>query len=159
MANIHNAKDLKIAAIFIGIEDTPHKKPFLERYFSDAYIHIDMAVLGSRGREQTMLRQCYRHGESYVTDCPNLTFNKRKRYIDSAKQNGYRVIGYYFPIDELIEKQSKQPIPNKMLLRSYMKMRERLDIPSYSEGFDEIYTVSFRSGDFETEKLNKDTSI
>ncbi len=152
MVGLAAGNDLKLAVIFIGT-NTYAKEQYFNRYFADAYVHILLAELSSRQRERSILRQCYRHGESFVVDSANLTKADRARYIEDAKSKGYRIIGYYFGFDERVEEELLLPYPDKDLLRAYNKMQTKFQMPEYSDGFDEIYSVTpMRSGEFKTEK-------
>ncbi len=149
----NDAKELKLAVIFVGT-NTSAKEEFFSRYFSDAYILILLSELATRQRERSVLRQCFRHGESFVVDNANLTKSDRARYIMDAKDKGYRIICYYFNFDEHIEDELDVPIPDRDLLRAYTKMKTKAQFPEYSEGFDEMYTVTpLKSGEFKTERV------
>ena len=144
---------LKIAVVFIG-SHASGKTLFFERYFSDAYTHIELSALRTRQREKSALRQCYKHSDSFVADNPNLTPDDRARYIPEAKEKGYRVIGYYFSMDERIAEEMESASPDKEMLRVYEKDMKKLRMPTIDEGFDELYKVTLtRGGDFKTEKL------
>lgn len=153
MTNARTDAKLKIAVIFIG-SHASGKTLFFERYFSDAYTHIELASLRTRQREKSALRQCYKHSDSYVADNPNLTAADRARYVPEAKGKGYRVIGYYFSMEERIAEETESTTPDREMLKVYEKDMSKLQMPSLDEGFDELYKVTLtRGGEFKTEKL------
>ncbi len=149
----YGEKDLKLAVIFIGTNISA-KEQFFDRYFSDAYIHILLSELITRQRERSAVRQCFKHGESFVVDNANLTEADRARYIFNAKDKGYRIIGYCFNFRDNIEDELDRPMPDRDLLRAYNKQKTKLEFPEYSEGFDEIYSVTpLKSGEFKTDRI------
>ena len=148
-----DTNNLKLAVIFIGTNNAA-KDQFFSRYFDGAYIRILLSQLITRQREHAALRQCFKHGDSFVIDNDNLTEKDRARYIPEAKEAGYRIIGYYFNFDDRIEEKLADPLLNRDLLRAYNKMNTKAEFPEYSEGFDEIYSVTLqRSGEFKIEKI------
>ena len=147
------SKDLKLAVIFIGTNKAA-KDQFFNRYFADAYIRILLSEMISRQRERSVIRQCFKRGDSFVADSANLTEAQRARYISPARDEGYRIVGYYFNFDDRIEEELSLPMCDGELLRAYTKMKEKAQFPEYSEGFDEIYVVTpQRSGEFKIEKI------
>ena len=150
---IASTTDIKIAVLFIGVQGAG-KTGFYGRYFSSAYARIALGELGSRQAERQSLSDCISHGVSYVIDAQNLTRQDRCRYFSAAQKAGYRVIGYYFPCemnDSLIR---SGLMGDKNAKRRYKKALERLEIPDYSEGFDELYTVNIeRTGEYITQRM------
>jgi len=153
MTNSRTDTKLKIAVVFIG-PPASGKTLFFQRYFSDAYTHIELSSLKTRQRERSMLRQCYKHNDSYVADNLNLTAADRARYVPEAKEKGYRVIGYYFSMEDRIAEEEESASPDREMIKAYEKTMSRLQMPNAEEGFDELYKVTLtRGGDFKTEKL------
>ncbi len=86
----------------------------------------------------------------FVVDNTNPTLAERKFFIETAKVNKYKVIGYYFKssIEEALKRNSersgKERIPDVGILGCYTK----LVVPSYQEGFDQLYYVKTKAGNF-----------
>ena len=65
-----------------------------------------------------MLMEAVDSGKSCVIDNTNVSVAERKKYIDIAKEHGYKIIGYYFrsAIDECRmrndQRQGKKKVPN-----------------------------------------------
>lgn len=145
--------DIKIAVLFVGVQGAG-KTGFFQRYFSDAYTRISLGELGSRQAEKQTLSDCISHGVSYVIDAQNLTREDRRRYFTAAHENGYRVVGYYFPCGMNDALSRSGFVGDKNAKRRLKKAFERLEIPDYSEGFDELYTVNIeRTGEYITQRM------
>jgi predicted kinase len=95
------------------------------------------------------LEACLGSGQKFVVDNTNPTIEGRKRYIVPAKAANFEVVGYYFElsITEALERNRKRPekkrIPDEGILGTYHK----LEIPSFTEGFDKLYRVKIDAQD------------
>lgn len=134
--------------IFMGLQGSG-KSTFYHERFNDL-AHVNLDELHTRNKEKIMLQECIESHESFVVDNTNPQIQDRERYILLAKENGYRVIGYYFAskISDCIERNSKREgkarVPDKAILATHRK----LELPSYMEGFDELYHVEIRNDEF-----------
>ena len=132
----------KTAIIFIGIQASG-KTTFYRQNFS-SFRHINLDTLRTRERERKEIELCQGNGISYVVDNTNPTVEDRQRYIPAARQHGYKVIGYYFraSVRESAERNAKRDrvVPRIAIAGTSAK----LQMPSYSEGFDEIYYVRIK---------------
>ena len=147
---------IKKAIILIGLPGSG-KTTFYNEYFYDA-VHINLDELHTRNKEMIAIRECLDSGKDLVIDNTNPTKVDRERYIPLAKENSYRIIGYYFSakISDCIRRNSqregKARVPDKAILAIYNK----LEIPSYEEGFDELYYVMTGDNDFRIEEWKED---
>ena len=97
-----------------------------------------------------MLEEAVDSGKSCVIDNTNVSIAERKKYIDIAKEHGYKIIGYYFrsAIDECRirndQRQGKKQVP-EIALRNKIAHLER---PSKQEGFDELFYVKIEDNNF-----------
>ena len=130
------------AIIFIGIQGAG-KSTFYREYFIDTHIRINLDMLKTRHREKLIFQACLSAKQKLVIDNTNPTVEDRKKYIIPAKTKGFQVIAYYFD-SELADckqrnsqRQGKKVIPVVGILSTYKK----LVLPSYTEGFDAIYSV------------------
>ena len=90
-----------------------------------------------------------------MVDNTNPAIEDRKRYIDMVKDAEYEIIGYYFEskvqaaITRNDQRTEKQRIPVKGVLNTY----QRLQMPSYKEGFSKLYYVrALEGGTFNVEE-------
>lgn len=149
-----------IAIIFIGIQATG-KTSFYNKYFKDDFVHINLDTLHTRNKENILLEQCFNNKHNFVIDNTNPTKKDREKYIVKAKQNNFYVIGYFFKscIDECIERNNnrtgKANIPTKAIIATSNK----LELPGYEEGFDELNFVYINNGEFIIDKWRDNNEI
>ena len=91
-----------------------------------------------------------------MVDNTNPTAADRERYISAARQYGYEVEGYFFQsvIAACVERNhlrsGKACVPDKAIAAT----SNRMELPSYQEGFDKLYFVRIAQGMFITEEWN-----
>jgi len=131
------------AVIFIGIQGSG-KSTFFKQKFVDTHIRLNLDMLRTRFRENLLFDACLEAKQKFVLDNTNLTRDERGKYIERAKECRFKIIGYYFQTDlqKAIERnnlrEGKARIPEKGVLGAY----KRLQMPSFEEGFDELFYVS-----------------
>ncbi|MCM3170935.1 ATP-binding protein [Paenibacillus sp. MER 99-2] len=140
--------------IFVGIQASG-KSTFYQTNFFKTHMRINLDMLRTRHREQIYLTASFEAKQPFVIDNTNPTIEERKKYIDAAKRNRFKVVGYYFEPDyelsyarnELREGTAKIP---EVGLKSTLK---NLQMPTYAEGFDTLYLVRSVDGEFEVEEM------
>lgn len=140
------------AVIFIGIQACG-KTTYYHR-FLESYQHINLDELHTRNKERLLLEKCIDEGLSFVADNTNPTRYDREKYILAAKKAGFKVVGYYFrsSIGESIERNAARSGRTNVPKTAIMHTHAILELPSYDEGFDELYYVRIENGEFITEK-------
>lgn len=141
-------KEQKQVIVFIGIQASG-KSTFYESVLKPlGYEHINLDTLHTRYREQNLLQEYFQTSKSFVVDNTNPEQKDRARYIPAAKVNGYEVIGLFFQsiVRECIARneQRKNAVPPKAIPCT----QNRLQLPSYSEGFDKLYFVKIIDNGF-----------
>jgi predicted kinase len=145
-----------VAIIFCGIQGSGKTTFYLERFFG-THIRISLDVLKTRHREEAFLRTCLETGQRFVVDNTNPTVAARRRYIEPALAAGYRVVGFFFktpPQAALARNErrlGKERIPVSGVLGTY----KRLELPTFVEGFSELYRVRSQAGRFSVEALDE----
>lgn len=130
------------AIIFIGIQGAG-KSTFYREYFLDTHIRINLDMLKTRHREKLIFQACLEAKQKFVIDNTNPTIEDRKKYIIPAKEKGFHILAYYFNSSlsdckkRNSQREGKKVIPLVGILSTYKK----LVLPSYTEGFDGIYSV------------------
>lgn len=113
---------------------------------------ISLDVVKTRANEQRAIEDSLRQYSSFAIDNTNVTRKERAHYIALAKENGYKIEGYYFKsvIADCLERNSQRAskVPNVAILAK----AKQLELPSYDEGFDELWYVSMNNVEFETTK-------
>ena len=142
--------------LFIGIQASG-KSSFYRKYLSD-YEHISLDVLNTRNKERLAIEECIAKEKSFVIDNTNPTKEDRKRYFDKIAGKDYQVVGYFFRsvISESIEhneqRTGKQYVPRCAIAATSNK----LEMPTFEEGFTELYYVYMKDGDFVVEEWREE---
>ena len=138
----------KTAVILMGLQASG-KSTFYKNNLSQ-FVHVNLDTLRSRKNERILLDDCLQKGLNFAVDNTNPTYEDRARYIIPAKQNGYKIVGYYFQsqikacIQRNALRQGKQCVPETAIASTSNK----LQLPRYEEGFDELYFVKIQENDF-----------
>ena len=143
------------AVIFVGIQASGKSSFYRSRFF-DTHLRINLDMLKTRHREQTLLHAGIEAKQPFVVDNTNPSVEERARYIELARSGGFRVVGYYFrsqPKEALARnnlRTGKARVPEKGILGTYKRLR----VPTKEEGFDELYRVHIdETGCFVVEEM------
>jgi predicted kinase len=130
------------AIVFCGIQASG-KSTFYCQRFLNSHVRISLDLLRTRHREALLLKFCLDTQARFVVDNTNPTAAERQRYIGPAKTAGYTISGYYFnsAAAAAIIRNQQRPIAEQVPERGIRGTRARLELPSYAEGFDELYFV------------------
>ncbi len=141
--------------LFIGIQASGKTTFFRNMLACHRLVHINLDTLHRRHREMIAIRDCFDGRKSFVVDNTNPEITDRQRYIPLAKSHGYEVIGIFFQsrVQECIERneQRERRVPRHAIPCTSNK----LQMPSYDEGFDQLYFVRIVDNDFEITKWNE----
>jgi len=135
--------------IFIGIQASG-KSTYYQRFFRRTHIRISLDMLKTRNREKIILTACLKAKQSFVVDNTNPNISDRKRYISLLQENKFKIKGYYFQsnISECLKRnnlrEGAEYIPDAGVKGTYNK----LELPSYEEGFNELFYVSMKDNEF-----------
>jgi predicted kinase len=130
------------AIIFCGIQATG-KSTFYCQRFLNSHVRISLDLLRTRHREILLLRFCLETQARFAVDNTNPTVAERQHYIGPARAAGYAVTGYYFnsAAEAALLRNQQRPVGEQVPERGIRGTRARLELPSYAEGFDELYFV------------------
>jgi predicted kinase len=130
------------AIILMGIQACG-KSTFYQHKFGLTHVRINLDMLKTRHREQRLFETCLEIQQPLVIDNTNPTKSDRQRYIEPSKQHKFRIIGYYFEsrVRDAIERNQQRPIAQQIPDKGIAGTAKRLELPSYAEGFDELYYV------------------
>lgn len=134
--------------IFIGIQASG-KTSFYKRYMRD-YEHVSLDVLNTRNKEKLAIEKCIADGRDFVVDNTNPGREERKRYFDMIKDTDYRVVGYYFrsSVGESVERNANRTGKEHVPRCAIAATSNKLELPSFEEGFLELHYVHIENGDF-----------
>lgn len=132
----------KTAFIMIGIQGSG-KSEFCRRFFPGIE-RINLDTIKTRNNERRAITACHARGVDYVVDNTNPTKEDRARYIPTAKAMGYRVIGYFMQsrLQECIARNNLREGKERIPAKAIAMTSNRLEMPSFDEGFDELYFVA-----------------
>jgi len=139
------------AVLFIGIQATG-KSTFFQRRFFNSHVRINLDMLRTRNRERILLQACLEAKQPFVLDNTNLTVEERAANIAKAREAGFRIIGYYFQssLSASLERNAQRTGKSQVPLRGVLASHKKLQMPSRSEGFDELWYVRIGTdGEFE----------
>jgi predicted kinase len=131
------------AVILTGIQASGKTTFYRERFF-DTHVRISLDMLRTRNRERILLRACLDAKQPFVIDNTNVLAAERARYIVPSRELRFRVTGYYFQpelertLGRNKQRRDKAPIP----IAGVMGTWKRLQPPSLTEGYDELFTVT-----------------
>lgn len=141
-------KTAKQMIVFIGIQASG-KTSFYRSFLEGAgYVHINLDTLHTRNKEKLAIQACYTDGQSFVVDNTNPEKADRARYIPDAREHGYEVIGIFFQstLKDCISRNEMRE--NKVPQIAIPAVQNRLQMPEYAEGFDQLYFVRIKQDDF-----------
>lgn len=128
--------------LMIGIQGSG-KSTFYQKYLADDYVRVNLDTLKTRGREERLISECFQEGKSFAVDNTNPTKADRQRYIPLAKHWGYKIVGYYMGsrLHECIQRNDQRSGRAKIPVTAIAATSKKLQLPSFDEGFDELYYV------------------
>ncbi len=148
------------AVLFMGIQASG-KSTFYKERFAGTHVHISLDELHTRNKERLLVEECIATGTSFVVDNTNPAANDRARYIGPAKVAGYHITGIFFKsvLAECMARNKgragKQRVPDVALAATSNK----LEMPTWQEGFDELYYAYIRGGEFIVEDWREPNEI
>jgi predicted kinase len=130
------------AVIFVGLQGSGKSTFYKERFFA-THVRINLDMLKTRHREKRLLEVCIEIRQPFVVDKTNPTRAERRRYLQAAKQAGFRVIGFYFQsrVEDCKRRNEQRPEAERIPLPGILGTARRLELPKREEGFDELHYV------------------
>jgi len=135
--------------ILIGLPGAG-KTTFYREKFAATHAHISKDLwpnaTGRAAKQQKAIEETLNSEKSVVVDNTNPTVAERAAIIETAREHGARVIGYFFDITTRAavarnaNRTGKGKVPNVAIFTT----AKRLQPPGVSEGFDELYRVEIK---------------
>jgi predicted kinase len=128
--------------IFIGLQASG-KSSFYQDKLLNSHIRLNLDMLKTRRREKILFDACLEAKQSFAIDNTNPTVSERQRYILPAKTKGFKITGYYFQsnIEECKQRNNQRHQKLKVPLVGILATAKKLELPTYQEGFDQLYYV------------------
>lgn len=139
-------------AIMIGVQASG-KSTFCKEKLPE-YKRINLDELHTRNKENIAIQEAISSGLNIVIDNTNPSKADRGKYIAIAKENGYEVAGYFMQsklqecINRNAKRQGKACVPPVAIACTSNK----LEIPDYSEEFDELFFVSISENGYKIDE-------
>ena len=138
--------------IMMGIQGSG-KSTFCAKNFPE-YTRINLDTLHTRKKENDALWLAINRKENIIIDNTNPTVSDRKKYIEAGKASQYNIIGYFMQsrLQECIERNDARQGKEKIPAIAIACTSNKLEMPSYEEGFDELYFVKITDEGFSVSK-------
>lgn len=132
----------KTLVILMGIQGSG-KSTFYRKHLADRYVRVNLDTLKTRHQEKLLIAECVQKGISFAVDNTNPTKADRQRYIPLAQQEGYRIVGYFMEskLQPCIMRNNLRTGAAKIPAAAIAATSNKLQLPSFDEGFDELYFV------------------
>jgi hypothetical protein len=131
------------AIVLCGLQGSGKTTLYRDR-FAATHEHVSLDVLRSRPREAALLAACLEERRPFVVDNTNPTPAERRRYVEPAREAGFKVIGYLVEGDGRSEHVG--PATVGMTARRFVR-------PVPEEGFDELWHATPAPGGWRIESL------
>ena len=133
--------------ILIGLPASG-KSTFYRERFEGTHALVSMDAMRHQRqpqrRQEQLIDATLAAGRSVVVDNTNPRAADRAAIITAARRHGAEVAGYFFPTearDALRRNRAREGrarVPDVAIFAT----RKRLEVPTYDEGFDDLYTVT-----------------
>jgi len=142
--------------IFIGAQASGKSSFFCER-FSDTHVRINLDMLKTRSRELILVNACLEASQNFVIDNTNPTTEERARYFRfAASFRDVVVRGFYFQsgIRDCIGRNRGRAVHSIVPDQAIVATVQKLELPQFEEGFDQLHFVSLAEAGFIVEGWN-----
>ena len=140
--------------ILIGLPGAGKSSLYRER-FAATHVHVSKDFWPNaakrEARQQKLVEDSLAAGSSVVIDNTNPSVAERAPLIAIARTQGARVIGYFFDVTTraAVARNANRTGKDKVPDVAIFTVAERLQAPTFAEGFDELYRV----------EINEDRSL
>ena len=152
--------NMKTAVIMIGIQASG-KSTLCCKCLPDSFVRISLDEQNTRNKEKKLLTDCISKGVDIVIDNTNPTRADRQRYIPVLRENDYRIIGYFMQsrIADCIRRNENRQGKDRIPRTAIAATSNKLELPEYAEGFDELYFVRMLDDGFIVENWEEENEI
>ena len=132
----------KTVVILMGLQGSG-KSTFYRMHLSEDFVRVNLDTLKTRYQEKLLIEECLNLQKSFAVDNTNPMRADRERYISVAKEHGYRIVGYFMEskIKDCMQRNAQREGAARVPEKAIAATSNKLEIPSYDEGFDELYFV------------------
>ncbi|HEY5823379.1 MAG TPA: ATP-binding protein [Cyclobacteriaceae bacterium] len=135
--------------ILIGIPASG-KSSFYKMNFFNTHMRVSLDLFNTRNKEQRFMELAFSLQQRMVLDNTNVTRESRLIVISKAKAFKYKVKGYYFEsrLNACLERNELRSGKDKVDPIGIRSKHKDLELPLFSEGFDELFYVTMVNDEF-----------
>ena len=135
------------AIVLCGLQGAGKTTLYGERWL-ETHVRISMDLLRTRAREAALLEYCLSTRQRFVVDNTNPTATERARYVQPAREAGFRVVGYLVDADpaEALDRNACRSGRARISDRGVLGTAKRFIPPAPEEGFDELWHATAAPG-------------
>jgi predicted kinase len=126
------------AVVLCGVQGSGKTTLYRDRFLA-THVHVSLDVVRSRKHEAELLKSCLEGGQPFVVDNTNPTPADRRRYVEPAREAGFKVVGYLVEADEAFARAGIPPARVAATARALQR-------PTPEEGFDELWHATGAPG-------------
>jgi len=144
--------------IMMGLQGSG-KSTFCAAHYPE-YTRINLDTLRTRKKEHDALWQALNQKENIIIDNTNPTKADRNKYIQAGREQKYKIIGCFMQsrLQDCRERNNARTGKEKIPEIAISCTANKLELPYYDEGFDELYYVKITDAGF-TAILCRETGI
>lgn len=148
-----DAETAPLLLVFIGIPASG-KSTFFHSVLEELDLDcISLDALRTRAREKAAFDAALVAKRSVVVDNTNVTKAFRSKYIAPAKDADYRIVGLFFQsvLADCLSRNDAREGKARIKRLAVLGMAAQLELPSFDEGFDELFYARISGWTFEIE--------
>lgn len=145
------------AVIFTGVPSSGKSSFFKQRFFH-SHLRINLDLLKTRYRERCLLQFCLQTEQRFVIDNTNPTQAERAVYIEAAKNQRFKIVGYYFQsiVADCLRRNAQRVELERVPDAAILSIAKKLEVPNLAEGFDQLFYVRLDEAGFVIEGWRDD---
>ena len=143
--------------VFTGLPGAGKSSFYKERFFN-THVRVSLDLLRTRHRERRLMEACLETEQRLVIDNTNPTRQERAVYIEPSKARRYTIVGYYFQakVADCLQRNSQRPEVQRVPDVAILAAAKKLELPSFAEGFDQLWYVRLSDAGFIVEEWRDD---
>lgn len=128
------------AVVLCGVQGSGKTTLYRDRFLA-THVRVSLDLLGTRAREAAFVRVCLETRQPFVVDNTNPTPADRRRYVEPAREAGFKVIGFLVEVDAALSF-ARAEIPSSRVAATARSLQR----PVSEENFDELWHATAAPG-------------
>jgi predicted kinase len=128
------------AVVLCGVQGSGKTTLYRDRFLA-THVRVSLDLLGTRAREAAFVRVCLETRQRFVVDNTNPTPADRRRYVEPAREAGFKVIGFLVEVDAALAFARAEIPPSRVAATARSLQR-----PVSEENFDELWHATAAPG-------------